>query len=150
MSTHKVNIDWQRSPHPEQVETYSREHTADYGHGLTLPVTAAAEYLGDPSKADPEQLLVSAVASCHMLFFLAVAEGSGYIVESYTDEAAGTVSKLETGGMWVSRINLKPKVQFGGSKRPDSKAIERLHERAHKGCFVGNSLKAQVVVAPIS
>ncbi|MBL8582459.1 MAG: OsmC family protein [Rhizobiaceae bacterium] len=149
MSVHKVSIAWQRSAHTDRPDTYAREHIADYGSGLTLPVTAGAAYLGDPSKADPEQLLVNAVASCHMLFFLALAEGSGYVVESYADDATGTVAKSDSGGFWVSRIELRPEARFSGAKLPDAKAIERLHDRAHKGCFVGNSLKSEIIVSPV-
>ncbi|RWF07043.1 MAG: OsmC family peroxiredoxin, partial [Mesorhizobium sp.] len=96
--------------------------------------------------ADPEQLLVNALASCHMLYFLAICEGSGYKVTSYTDEAVGEVSKGSDGAHSVSSITLHPVVTFGSEKQPDRQALERLHHRAHKGCFIANSIKSNVTI----
>lgn len=149
MSEHHITIDWARRPHPARAETYCRDHSADYGEGLSVPVSAAVGYLGNPALADPEQLLVNAVASCHMLFFLAIAEAQGYVVDSYRDNATGTVEKTEGGSFWVSRIDLRPAAVFSGAKQPDEAALNRLHHRAHKGCFVANSVRSQVSVTPV-
>ena len=113
---------------------------------MKIPASAAVEYLGAAEKADPEQLLVSALASCHMLYFLALAEGQGYVVSTYTDNAVGVVSKRDEGGFWVSEIILNPQVGFSSEKQPDAQALERLHHRAHKGCFIANSIQTKVSV----
>ncbi|MNI87989.1 OsmC-like protein [compost metagenome] len=102
--------------------------------------------MGSPEKADPEQLLVSALASCHMLYFLAICEGQGYVVSSYSDSAKGFVNKRAEGGFWVSQIVLRPKVEFSSAKQPDRQTLERLHHRAHKGCFIANSIKTAVAI----
>lgn len=146
MSDHTVTVEWHHAPHAAKPSTYDRNHMADYGHGLNVPVSAASAYLGDPTKADPEQLLVNAVSSCHMLFFLVLAEGQGYTVESYSDTAVGHVEKAADGSFWVSRIELSPKPVFTGEKRPDAAMLERLHHRAHKGCFIANSIKSAVSI----
>jgi organic hydroperoxide reductase OsmC/OhrA len=113
---------------------------------VKIMASAAVDYLGSSEKADPEQLLVSALASCHMLYFLALAEGQGYVVSTYTDNAVGVVDKRDEGGFWVSEITLNPKVQFSSDKQPDARTLERLHHRAHKGCFIANSIKTKVSV----
>ena len=145
MSKHKVRLEWVASPHPQQP-TYSRDHTAIISPQVTIPVSAAAEYLGNAMLADPEQLLVNALASCHMLYFLAICEGSGYKVASYADEAVGEVSKSPEGAHAVTSITLHPVVTFGSDKQPDRQALERLHHRAHKGCFIANSIKSNVTI----
>ncbi|PDT00009.1 redox protein [Rhizobium chutanense] len=146
MSEHIVRLQWEASPHPKQPKTYNRDHQAIISPSVNIPVSAAAEYLGNEAFADPEQLLVNALASCHMLYFLAICEGSGYLVSAYEDEAAGKVSKGQDGGMWVSDIVLRPKASFSGDKQPDRETLRRLHDRAHKGCFIANSIKCHVSI----
>lgn len=146
MSEHIVKIEWKASPHATQPGTYSRDHDASFSDKVRLPVSAAAEYFGSPSLADPEQLLVNALASCHMLYFLALCEGSGYVVSTYEDQAVGKVSKSAEGLMWVSDITLHPKVSFSSTKQPDHEALTRLHHRAHKGCFIANSIKSNMSI----
>lgn len=147
MSEHAVHIEWKATPHAEQAGTYSRDHLARYSAGVSVPVSAATAYLGNGELADPEQLLVNALASCHMLYFLALCEGSGYTVSAYEDTAVGTVSKGPDGAFWVSEITLRPKATFSAQKKPDRSALERLHHRAHKGCFIANSIRTPVTIA---
>ncbi|WP_431324803.1 OsmC family protein [Rhizobium sp. YTU87027] len=146
MSEHIVRLEWKAKDHPKQPGTYSRDHKGIISSEVTIPVSAAPEYLGNPNFADPEQLLVNALASCHMLYFLAICEGSGYAVSAYEDKAIGKVSKSPEGAMWVSDIILHPKAVFSGEKQPDREALNRLHHRAHKGCFIANSIKCHVAI----
>ena len=146
MSEHSIRLEWQAKPHTQQAGTYNRDHVAYYSSNTSLSVSAATEYMGTADLADPEQLLVNALASCHMLYFLALCEGSGYTVSSYEDAAVGKVSKGPEGGYWVSEIVLRPKATFSSEKQPDRAALERLHHRAHKGCFIANSIKTPVSI----
>ena len=146
MSQHQAAIQWHRIPHLLDDNTYSRNHIATLNGQQSVNVSSSVEYKGDPECSDPEQMLVGALASCHMLTFLAIAEFHGYRVEKYEDVAVGYLEKVEGVGMAVTRIDLAPKVVFGGSKLPDAAAISRIHDRAHKNCFIGNSIKAKVSV----
>lgn len=146
MSEHFAKVLWVAAGHKENPDTYSRDLVVEFSDQVKVAASAASDYLGSAEKADPEQLLVSALASCHMLYFLAICEGQGYVVSRYSDNAKGIVSKREEGGFWVSEIILKPEVEFSSEKQPDPKALERLHHRAHKGCFIANSIKTAVKV----
>lgn len=147
MSEHKATIEWKRQPHPQDERTYSRNHVATLNGGQTLNVSASTEYKGDGACADPEQLLINAVASCHMLTFLAIAEFQGYRVAEYRDNAVGYLEKNDAGKMAVTRIVLSPAVTFAGDKRPDEAALAKIHAGAHKNCFIANSVTADVTVA---
>ena len=147
MSQHEAAIQWQRAPHPLDERTYSRNHVASLNGEQSVNVSASVDYKGDPTSADPEQMLVSAVASCHMLTFLAIADFQKYRVEQYQDNAVGYLEKAEGGGMAITRIELSPRITFGGEKKPDAAALGRLHAGAHKNCFIGNSITAKVTVA---
>ncbi|MDT6997642.1 OsmC family protein [Burkholderia cenocepacia] len=146
MSEHGVRLEWNVEKHLEREGTYSRDHRAIISPMVTIPVSAAPDYLGNENLADPEQLLVNALASCHMLYFLALCEGSGYAVESYSDNAVGKVEKSADGYHWVSEIVLRPRVTFTSEKQPSQAQLERLHYRAHKGCFIANSIKSKVEI----
>lgn len=146
MSTHSSSLRWQRRPHPDDPATYSRNHVSTLGGGQTLNVSASTEFKGDPDCADPEQMLVSAVSSCHMLFFIAIAEAQGFTVESYRDNAVGHLEKGPAGRPVITRIELSPEPTFGGDRLPDAAAITRMHAGAHRSCFIGNSITAAVTV----
>lgn len=148
MSVHQAEISWKRAPHNLEPETYSRNHSVTLNGGQVLDVSASLDFKGEEHCADPEQMLVSALSSCHMLFFLAIADHRGYCVESYEDDPKGHLEKLEDGGMAVTRIELSPKVVFSGEKQPDAATIDRIHHMAHKNCFIRNSLIASVEITP--
>ncbi|MCP5009592.1 MAG: OsmC family peroxiredoxin, partial [Aestuariibacter sp.] len=101
---------------------------------------------GDPMCADPEKVLTSALASCHMLTFLAIAEVKGFSVARYTDRATGYLEKGDSGRPEITRIELQPSIEFAGDKQPDAAAIKRMHASAHRNCFIANSIKAKVEI----
>jgi organic hydroperoxide reductase OsmC/OhrA len=148
-SRHAIEARWFRRAHPEMSATFCRNHEVIVGTGQRLQVSAAKEYKGDPALADPEQLLVGSLASCHMLFFLAIAEMSGYVVESYIDTATGYLEREDAGGFSVRRIALAPQVTFSPEKCPEQKELQRMHDRAHSSCFIAKSFKGSVSVAPV-
>src|SRR5205823_3015174 len=100
--------------------------------------------MSDPAGADPEEMLVAATASCHMLWFLHLARDAGLAVASYRDEAVGMMGKVD-GRTGVARIVLRPHIAFEGGA-PDEATLDRLHHEAHERCFIANSLKSEVVV----
>lgn len=146
MSVHQSAISWHRTPHETDASTYSRNHRVTLGHDQQVNVSASVEFKGDPNCADPEQMMVSAVSSCHMLFFLAIADFQGYQVESYQDNPVGYLERNDKKGMEVTRIELSPRIIFGGDKIPDQKTISRIHDKAHSSCFIRNSITSEVTI----
>lgn len=146
MSEHKINLEWHSASAAPEEATYNRNHTVSFSETVQVTVSSAPEYKGDPNCADPEKLLTSALASCHMLTFLAIAELKNFQVESYLDRATGFLEKGENGRPELSRIELRPSIVFGGDNQPDAAALQRLHASAHRNCFIANSIKAKVDV----
>ena len=89
---------------------------------------------------------MAAIASCHMLTFLWLASKQGFQVDRYDDEAVGMMTKNDSGVPWVSRVSLRPRILWGGEKRPTADDIEHLHHAAHEQCFIANSVKTEIVV----
>ncbi|MBX7193847.1 MAG: OsmC family protein [Sandaracinaceae bacterium] len=151
MSNHRATLSWSRNADvPFTYDTYSRDHRLSMETGLVFPASAAPEYKGNPERTNPEELLVAAISSCHMLTFLAVAAKKGFVVESYDDDAVGVLERPEGAPMHITRCTLRPRITFSGNT-PDPETITKLHEQAHRGCFIANSVKTVVTVeAPAS
>ena len=83
-----------------------------------------------------------------MLTFLALAANKGFVVESYEDGAVGHLEKNAQGKMAITRVELHPKINFGVAKPPAPTDLEWLHDKAHKECFIANSVTTDVRVVP--
>ncbi|HEU4409182.1 MAG TPA: OsmC family protein [Polyangiaceae bacterium] len=147
MSEHRAHISWQRDGADFGYESYPRDHDWRFGTGSSLRASAAHEYRGNPALPNPEEALVGALSSCHMLTFLAIAARKGLTVDAYEDEAVGHLEKNAEGRLAVTRVLLRPRVRFAG-QAPDAAALAALHESAHRGCFIANSVKTDVRVEP--
>lgn len=152
MSEHRATIAWKRTGQDFSKGQYSREHTWAFDGGVSVPASPSPSIIplpwSNPAGVDPEEAFVASIASCHMLTFLFAAQRKGFQVESYEDEAVGVLAKNERGMPWVSAVTLHPRIVYGGEKRPTSDDEERMHHTAHENCFIANSVKTAVTVAP--
>jgi organic hydroperoxide reductase OsmC/OhrA len=142
-NTYKIDLNWKRTK-DFTYDQFNRNHSIIFSGQQSLNNSAAPEYLGNADMSNPEELLASALASCHMLTFLAVAAKSGYVVETYNDHAVATLDKNEEGRLAITMIDLKPIIEFSGEKIPDSDQLKSLHDKAHRNCFIANSIKSKV------
>ena len=148
MSEHRISLRWSRDGGAFERGNYAKVHEVGYTGGETLRASPSPEYGGDDAHADPEQLLLSALSSCHMLTFLAVAANRGYVVDRYEDAAVATLGKNAEGKTALIEATLAPRVAFAPAKVPSDAEFAALHERAHAGCFIANSIKTVVHVRP--
>jgi len=145
VSEHRVQVSWERGGIDFGFETYPRNHEWTFEGGVRVPASSAPAFHGDPKRVDPEAGLVAALSSCHMLTFLAIASRKRMVVDSYADEAVGWLEKNEDGKLAVTRVVLRPAVVFAGAQ-PSAEALADLHERAHRECFIANSVRTQVEI----
>ena len=111
-----------------------------------VQASGSPEYFGTASRVNPDEAVIAATASCHMLTFLSIAAKQRLRVLSYVDRPHGVVEKNAEGRFAITRINLRPKVVF--EEDVDAAALAKLHESAHRNCFVANSLRSEVTVEP--
>lgn len=147
MSEHKATISWSRGAPEFSYETYTRDHSWRFDGGVQVAASAAPSYKGSPACVDPEEAFVAALSSCHMLTFLALAARKRFVIDGYDDEAIGFLEKNADGKLAITRVELRPKIRFGGDEQPSADEIERLHHLAHEHCFIANSVKTEVTVA---
>lgn len=152
MSQHTAVVEWSRGDQPFADNKYSRGHDWRFDGGAVVRGSSAPsgvpEPMSDSSAVDPEEALVAALSSCHMLFFLAYARKDGFIVDSYRDEAQGVLGKDERGKVSITEIVLRPAITWSGDKLPDAAAIADLHHRSHDICYIANSIRADVKIEP--
>ena len=84
-----------------------------------------------------------------MLTFLWIAAKRGFSIDSYEDNAVGEMTAAEDGRQWISKITLDPQIAWSGDARPTPDEIAAMHHEAHKGCYIANSIKSDVVVSGI-
>ncbi|MCC6546233.1 OsmC family protein [Candidatus Sumerlaeota bacterium] len=149
MAEHKARIRWKFQGGDFVAGKYSREHTIAFDGGVTVAASSAPSVVPAPysnaANADPEEMLVASLSSCHMLSFLHVVSRHKFQVESYDDEAVGTMGKNERGAFWVKAVKLRPKVVYTGTQ-PSREEQEHMHHEAHEACFIANSVKTDVTV----
>jgi len=150
MSAHTARIEW-RSDGGFASGQYSRRHLWRFDGGAVVTASSSPDVvplpLSDPAGVDPEEALVASVSSCHMLWFLSLAQGAGLLVESYSDDAEGEMGRIAPGRQALVRITLRPDIGFAGDP-PSAARLAALHHDAHERCFIANSLKTEIVVAP--
>lgn len=151
MHKHESLILWERKDQDFVDNKYSRAHLWEFD-GVKVPASSSPSVLPVPMSSleaiDPEEALVAATSSCHMLFFLSIAAKRGFVVDRYSDQAYGVMGKNSEGKTLMSRIALQPRIEFSGIKQPSAAEIDQVHRMAHEQCFIGNSLKSEVVIEP--
>ena len=146
MSEHHATIVWTRRSADFTYMTYNREHDWRFKGGVVVQASAAPQYRGSPDCPDPEDAFVASLSSCHMLTFLAIAAKRRLVVDRYEDAAVGYMEKNAQGRLAITRVELRPKIEFAAGAAPDAAALSAMHDEAHHGCFIANSVTTEVKV----
>ncbi len=147
MSEHTASISWNNDNAATDLEHYPRDHSWQFDGGPTVPASAAPGFKGGAGCVDPEEALVAAAASCHMLTFLAIAAKKKLVVASYRDRAVGHLEKDAEGRLAITRIELHPQIAFAAGTVVSAEEQRRLHDSSHRNCFIANSIRATVTVS---
>jgi len=151
MGTYFATIKWNRGNDEFLRQKYSRGHTWHFDEGVTVPASASPLVLRAPlsvaAAVDPEEALVAAISSCHMLFALSLLSKHGAVVESYEDAAEGVWEKRADGKTALTRVTLKPVITVSANA-PDAESFAKIHHDAHEECYIANSVNFPVLVEP--
>ena len=145
MADHRATIVWKRTSADFTYENYNRDHVWRIPGGLEVAASSAPAYRGTDERMDPEQALVAALSSCHMLTFLSIAARKRLVIDAYEDEASGVMTKNAKGKLFVSHCTLRPKITWGGTP-PSAEEIEKMHHLSHEECFIANSVLTEISV----
>jgi organic hydroperoxide reductase OsmC/OhrA len=124
--------------------SYTRDHEINAPGKAPIHGSADPKFRGNPARYNPEELLVSALSSCHMLWYLHLCAEAGIVVLSYEDRAEGTMEESSQGDGRFIAVTLRPHVLVTTS----AERAKALHQRAHEFCFIANSVNFQVYHEP--
>ncbi|MEZ9596620.1 OsmC family protein [Shewanella sp. 10N.261.52.F9] len=134
-----INLSWSPTDKPvTELQNFCRDHQITFGSGQQIQGSSAPEYKGSDDKVNPEESLLAALASCHMLTFLTIAHLKRLPILSYQDNAYAELGKNSKGQIFISKIVLKPHVEFATVVNED--VLKKMHEKSHNNCFIANSL----------
>lgn len=154
MSTYSATIRWQRNGAAFTDQRYSRAHAWHFDGGAVVPGSSSPHNVplpfSDAAAVDPEEAFVAALSSCHMLTFLAICAKRALVVDAYEDEAEGHLEKNAEGRLAITRVTLRPRARFAEGTTVEASLLARLHESAHRGCFIAASVTTAVRVEPRS
>ncbi len=149
MGEHRAAISWKRTSADFAYDSYNRAHEMRFKDGaIVLPASSAPQFKGDADRVDPEEAFVAALSSCHMLTFLAICARKRLTVDAYNDDAVGFLEKGPNGKLWMTRVILRPHVQFGAGAAVDEALLADLHHKSHEECFIALSVNTAVSVEP--
>ena len=144
---HHATIDWRRTSDSYTYETYNRAHEWRF-HAVNVPASSAPDFRGEAARVNPEEAFIAALSSCHMLTFLAIAAKKKLTLDAYHDEAVGYLEKNAAGRLAVTRVILRPAIQWAAGVSPSDAELDTLHHQAHEGCFIANSVTTDITVEP--
>jgi organic hydroperoxide reductase OsmC/OhrA len=142
---YRIETEWtgNQGTGTSNYRAYGRDHELS-GDGKSARISGSADqaFRGDPSRYNPEELLVAALSACHMLSFLHLCADHGIVVTAYRDEAEGTMAQHEDGSGEFTSVILKPRVTITDRSRVEE--TQALHHMAHELCFIARSVNFPV------
>jgi organic hydroperoxide reductase OsmC/OhrA len=124
---------------------YSRDHVIEFDGKPPIPATSGLSPRSDPTRFNPDEMVVGALASCHMLWYLHLCAEAGVVVTEYVDRAEGTLVLDPDGGGRFTAAVLHPRVTISAGSAETARS---LHAEAHRRCFVANSVNFPVGCEP--
>jgi len=146
---YQIQLEWtgNRGSGTAHYRAYSRQHLIRVEGKAELPASADPSFLGDPDRMNPEELLVSSLSGCHMLWYLHLCADAGIVVEAYTDQAWGVMEETREGGGYFKEVVLRPRVRIDAPEK--ARLALELHRQAHRKCFIANSCNFPVRHEPV-
>ena len=146
MSKISIDLSWRIGEGQMTPGNYSNEHEVIFSPNIKITGDSAPDWRGNDLNTNPEQTLAASLSSCHMMTFLALAAKMKWPVKTYKDTAIATLGKNLNGLMSVTEIELNPKVEFSNGFSVDISKMREVQDRAHRYCFISNSLSNEVKV----
>ncbi|WP_158863991.1 OsmC family protein [Leifsonia sp. AG29] len=146
--TYAVAVEWtgNRGTGTSGYKAYGRDHVVSAEGKHPIEGSADRAFFGDRDRWNPEELLLAALAQCHMLSYLAEAAWAGVEVVGYTDEATGTMQQTSNGGGHFTSATLRPRVTIADPAQAELAAS--LHGPASEKCFIAASVNFPVIHEP--
>ncbi|MDP1724703.1 MAG: OsmC family protein [Alphaproteobacteria bacterium] len=138
----RMHLEWEPNSSNNDSKNYKLQGIGDKPY---IMASSAAAFQGDENRYNPEELLVGALASCHMLWFLYLAKLAQITVIDYKDEPEGILELQGSNGRFTE-ITLTPKITILEEDKIEE--AKHLQEKAHQKCYIANSVNFDVKLNP--
>ena len=141
--SYALDLEWHgnRGSGTSGYRDYARDVVLRAAGKPALEGSADPTFRGDASRWNPEELLVAALAQCHLLSYLHMAVTHGVVVTAYTDAPVGTMVQQGVGGHFT-RVLLRPVVTVADEAQVETAL--RIHRDAGEACFIASSVNFPV------
>ena len=146
MSKIFIDLYWKLGEGKMSPGSYSNKHEIIFTPQIKINGDSAPEWNGNEININPEQTLAASLSSCHMMTFLALAAKMKWPIISYKDKSIASLGKNSKNLMSVTKIELNPKIVFSDNFSIDSYKMKEVQDRAHRYCFIANSLSNEVII----
>jgi len=145
---YKATIRWtgNRGQGTINYTAYARDHIISIENKADISGSSDPAFRGDKTRFNPEELLVSSLSSCHMLWYLHLCAEAGIIVVDYVDNATGVMIETPGGGGHFTEVTLNPVVTVTEARMAEM--ANGLHKRAGELCFIASSVNFPVFHNP--
>lgn len=146
---YKTTIHWtgNKGTGTSGYRDYERSHTISAENKAVIEGSSDPAFRGDRTKYNPEEMLLSSLSSCHMLWYLHFCSEAGIIVTEYIDEASGIMAETANGSGHFTEVTLHPRVTVAEASMIEK--AEQLHHKANEYCFIANSVNFPVKHIPV-
>lgn len=147
--TYQITISWTGNlgTGTSAYNRYERSHFISNEGKPSILCSSDPLFLGDPSKWNPEELLLASIANCHMLWYLHLCADNKVIVHSYQDHPTAVMRIKKDGSGRCVEVNLRPKTEITDLQQKE--LAKQLHREAHKYCFIANSVNFPITINPV-
>lgn len=147
--TYQLSVTWTGNlgKGTKTYQGYSRNHTIEAEGKPLIDGSSDPSFRGDPSRYNPEELFLSSISTCHMLWYLHLCTTHGITLVAYSDEPKGTMLEEDDGAGRFTEVTLFPKATI--LEHDKMELARSLHAMAHKYCFIANSLNFPVKQNPV-
>jgi organic hydroperoxide reductase OsmC/OhrA len=144
--SYAVSLRWtgDRGTGTSDYRAYGRDHVLTAAGKHSIEGSSDRVFRGDVDRWNPEEMLLSALAQCHLLSYLHVAASNGIVVVGYTDDATGVMEQTRDGGGHFVSATLRPVVTISSTDPADVEKAQALHAIASTKCFIAASVNFPV------
>jgi organic hydroperoxide reductase OsmC/OhrA len=141
--SYAIQVNWtgNRGTGTSDYKSYGRDHVISAAGKASISGSSDPVFRGDADRWNPEEMLIAALAQCHLLSYLHVAASHGVVVVAYRDEAFGVMEQTRDGGGHFTSVTLKPVVTISSD---DVDLALRIHAEASTKCFIAASMNFPV------
>jgi len=145
---YKTIIQWtgNKGTGTSNYRDYERSHTISVENKPVIEASSDPAFRGDKTKYNPEEMLLSSLSSCHMLWYLHFCSEAGIIVTDYVDHATGIMEETSNGSGHFTEVILYPTITITDENKIEK--AKELHTKANEFCFIANSVNFPVKHIP--